>query len=154
MVGVQYGFLLEKAIAGEVVTTEEVVAELERRFYDLKITPWVKLHVPRIAPTRAHFDYLQAEVLVKCKGIIDPDITNTTYADPMLLAVSGCDGLVLVTDEGEIDEQPNTNPNNLKLPNHCKKIKVACIYGRYAWTELLRRTGLVIEKFRHTATTI
>jgi hypothetical protein len=147
--GPVWDFLLEQVKTGIIATTDDVIRELKKRFYDLKITEWVALHEHeiKVISKTAHFEFLSKEVYPRCVGVVDTDITSTIYADPMLLAVSGSEGYVLVTDEVRVEQQLQTNPKNLKLPNHCEKLGVPCIYGRYAWTELLNATGLVVKSF-------
>jgi len=145
-----WNFLLELVDAGVVRTTDDVVEELKRRFYNLKVTDWVKKHEYKIkiVPKKEHYEYLQNEVYPKCDGLINPNITTTLYADPMLVAIAGYENFTLITDEAEIDVQPNTNSFKLKLPNHCKKINAKCISGRYAWPKFFNETGLVVNKFK------
>jgi len=144
-----WDFLFELGKRGKIVIIDDVYLELDRRFSDYKITKWVndnkdKLHV---IYTLEHFSYLSDEVLVKC-NIIDEHHTNPVYADPMLLAVAGCDGYILVTRENKAHGlQPNTRPEKIKIPNHCDTLGIKdYIHGNHVWKNLLEKEGFSLKK--------
>ncbi|MFA5997940.1 MAG: DUF4411 family protein [Candidatus Paceibacterota bacterium] len=145
-----WDFLGVKVTEGVLKTIDEVEEELKRKFYDLPITDWVKMRRSEInyPYIPEHFQYLRQEVYPRCNGLINPNSTSTLYADPMLLAIAGHDNHTLVTDEVLKEIHANTNPLKIKLPNHCSTLGVNCIWGRYAWTQLLNELGLQITGFK------
>ncbi len=145
-----WDFLDGKIQARQLFTIEDVFDELERRFKESQIYPWVmarkeKLLLPYDSD---HFEYLTATVYPSCPGIIDLDLMPSTseYADPMLLAVAGREELGIITDEKIIEIQANTKSESLRLPNHCKALKIPCFHGRYAWQEYLEKQGFNLKK--------
>ena len=144
-----WDFLSDQVEAGRIVTIDDVVQELEKKFYDEKITKWVvaRREKIRFEKTPKHFEYLSSVVLPTCVGLMDVDFVGTLYADPELLSVAGKEGFTLVTSEVR-REAPNTKPKNLGLPNHCDKLGIPSISGKYALPEFLGKLGLVIERTR------
>lgn len=151
-----WDFLFEQVDLGIIITIDDVIQELEKLFYDRKITEWVKKYRNKIKfeKTKDHFEHLTNTVYPKCDGLLDPDFTGTLYADPELIAVASLGSFVLVTDEERVTRQPNTNPLNLSLPNHCDTMSIPCICGRYGWPELLKKLGLTIGSVTKTLPTL
>lgn len=144
-----WDFLYGLGDSGKILIIDDVYLELERRFKDYQITKWAKskrskLHLEY---TEAHFKYLEEVVLVQC-NCIDEKSTSAVFADPLLLAVAGCDGYTLVTHEHRKEGlQAQTRPENINIPNHCETLKISnVLYGPHVWKHFLEKERFSLMK--------
>jgi hypothetical protein len=144
-----WSFLDSKIKERKIFTVEEVFAELDRKFYDREVTKWVNNRKKelRFVYRPEHFEYLKNVVLKDCGEIIDLDMSNPEYADPMLLMVAGYEGFTIVTAEVRKDGlRPNTRPDKIKIPNYCDRLGINHFSGKYAWRDFFKEEGLRIPK--------
>ena len=111
---------LDELIAtGEIVSSEEVYVELERKADDLH--DWVKARKQMLVPLSERVQQLAAELLSEYPRLVDT-LHGRSKADPFVIATAMDMNAVVVTGEvasGRLDKP--------RIPNVCRAKGIGCI---------------------------
>lgn len=119
--------------AGELVATEEVLIELEKK--DDELFKWAKERHTMFLPLDYEIQAAAADILRDHPMLLNAK-KNRSAADPFVIAVAKCRGCCVVTGEN-----PSNNIRKPKIPDVCGVLGIRCI----RLLDLFREQGWVID---------
>lgn len=118
---------------GELISTREVLKELEGQAVSEEVLNWAKLNKSLFTtPTAPELQFVAEIFKIKhFQGLIGAQqrLKGTPVADPFVIACARVHGGTVVTEEGwQRGGKPLVlKPNAAKIPNVCAHFKIPCI---------------------------
>ncbi len=104
---------------GQLIATEEVLVELERK--DDEVYKWARVHRRMFIPTDQDIQRAVENILRDYTGLLDPR-RERSGADPFVIALAQLRGCTVVSNE-----RPTGSPVRLKIPTVCHALGIKCI---------------------------